>query len=41
VEAAPKEVEGGRNKDEAAKIKKQLEDAVAKVELEVGKALPG
>ena len=33
VEAAPKEVKVDVNKDEAAKIKKQLEDAGAKVEL--------
>ena len=33
VEAAPKEVKADINKDEAAKIKKQLEDAGAKVEL--------
>jgi large subunit ribosomal protein L7/L12 len=33
VEAAPKEVKADVNKDEAAKIKKQLEDAGAKVEL--------
>ena len=33
VEAAPKEVKGDVSKDEAAKIKKQLEDAGAKVEL--------
>src|ERR1700752_2557394 len=33
VEAAPKLVKEGVNKDEAAKIKKQLEDAGAKVEL--------
>jgi len=33
VEAAPKEVKADVNKDEASKIKKQLEDAGAKVEL--------
>ena len=33
VEGAPKTVKEGVNKDEAAKIKKQLEDAGAKVEL--------
>jgi large subunit ribosomal protein L7/L12 len=33
VDAAPKEVKADVNKDEAAKIKKQLEDAGAKVEL--------
>ncbi len=33
VEGAPKEVKADINKDEAAKIKKQLEDAGAKVEL--------
>ena len=33
VEGAPKEVKVDVNKDEAAKIKKQLEDAGAKVEL--------
>ena len=33
VEAAPKEVKVDVNKEEAAKIKKQLEDAGAKVEL--------
>ena len=33
VESAPKEVKADVNKDEAAKIKKQLEDAGAKVEL--------
>src|ERR1700749_1885237 len=33
VEGAPKEVKADGNKDEAAKIKKQLEDAGAKVEL--------
>ena len=33
VEGAPKEVEADVSKDEAAKIKKQLEDAGAKVEL--------
>ena len=33
VEAAPKEVKADVNKDEAAKIRKQLEDAGAKVEL--------
>jgi large subunit ribosomal protein L7/L12 len=33
VEAAPKEVKADVPKDEAAKIKKQLEDAGAKVEL--------
>ena len=33
VEAAPKEVKVDVSKDEAAKIKKQLEDAGAKVEL--------
>ena len=33
VEGAPKEVKADVNKDEAAKIKKQLEDAGAKVEL--------
>ena len=33
VEDAPKEVKADVNKDEAAKIKKQLEDAGAKVEL--------
>ncbi|MDP8299286.1 MAG: 50S ribosomal protein L7/L12 [Candidatus Tantalella remota] len=33
VEAAPKEVKEGVLKDEAEKIKKQLEDAGAKVEL--------
>ena len=33
VEAAPKEVKADVSKDEAAKIKKQLEDAGAKVEL--------
>jgi large subunit ribosomal protein L7/L12 len=33
VEGAPKAVKEGINKDEAAKIKKQLEDAGAKVEL--------
>jgi large subunit ribosomal protein L7/L12 len=33
VEAAPKEVKADISKDEAAKIKKQLEDAGAKVEL--------
>ena len=33
VEAAPKEVKADVNKDEAAKLKKQLEDAGAKVEL--------
>ena len=34
VEAAPKEVKADVSKDEAEKIKKQLEDAGAKVELE-------
>ena len=33
VEGAPKEVKADVNKDEAAKIKKQLEDVGAKVEL--------
>ena len=33
VEGAPKEVKADVYKDEAAKIKKQLEDAGAKVEL--------
>jgi large subunit ribosomal protein L7/L12 len=33
VEGAPKDVKADVNKDEAAKIKKQLEDAGAKVEL--------
>ncbi len=33
VESAPKEVKADVSKDEAAKIKKQLEDAGAKVEL--------
>ena len=33
VEGAPKEVKADVSKDEAAKIKKQLEDACAKVEL--------
>src|ERR1700759_428978 len=33
VEGAPKEVKADVNKDEAPKIKKQLEDAGAKVEL--------
>jgi len=33
VEGAPKEVKGGVNKDEAAKIKKLLEDNGAKVEI--------
>ncbi len=33
VEGAPKTVKEGVNKDEAAKIKKQLEDAGAKVEV--------
>ena len=33
VEGAPQEVKADVNKDEAAKIKKQLEDAGAKVEL--------
>jgi len=33
VEAAPKPVEEGVNKEEAAKIKKQLEDAGATVEI--------
>ncbi|WP_374450018.1 50S ribosomal protein L7/L12 [Stella sp.] len=33
VEAAPKPVKEGVGKDEAAKIKKQLEDAGAKVEI--------
>ncbi len=33
VEGAPKEVKADVNKDEAAKIKKQLEDAGAKVDL--------
>ncbi|MEQ8398734.1 50S ribosomal protein L7/L12 [Thalassobaculum sp.] len=33
VEAAPKSVKDGASKDEAAKIKKQLEDAGATVEL--------
>ena len=33
VEAAPKPVKEGVSKDEAAKIKKQLEDAGAKVEV--------
>ena len=33
VEAAPKAVKEGVSKDEAAKIKKQLEEAVAKVEV--------
>ena len=33
VEGAPKEVKVDVNKDEAAKLKKQLEDAGAKVEL--------
>ena len=33
VEAAPKDVKADVSKDEAAKIKKQLEDAGAKVEL--------
>ncbi|MGB8362937.1 MAG: 50S ribosomal protein L7/L12 [Rhizomicrobium sp.] len=33
VEGAPKEVKADVSKDEAAKIKKQLEDAGAKVEL--------
>jgi len=35
VEGAPKEVKADVNKDEAAKIKKQLEDAGAKVELKL------
>ena len=34
VEGAPKEVKADVNPDEAAKIKKQLEDAGAKVELQ-------
>ena len=33
VEAAPKEVKADVSKDEAEKLKKQLEDAGAKVEL--------
>ena len=33
VEAAPKPVKEGVNKDEAAKLKKQLEDAGATVEI--------
>ncbi|MBL8672137.1 MAG: 50S ribosomal protein L7/L12 [Alphaproteobacteria bacterium] len=33
VEGAPKEVKGGVSKDEAAKIKKMLEDAGATVEI--------
>jgi large subunit ribosomal protein L7/L12 len=33
VEAAPKPIKEGVNKDEAAKIKKQLEDAGATVEI--------
>jgi large subunit ribosomal protein L7/L12 len=33
VEAAPKPVKEGVNKDEVAKIKKMLEDAGAKVEV--------
>ena len=33
VEGAPKPVKEGVNKEEAAKIKKQLEDAGAKVEV--------
>ena len=33
VEGAPKTVKEGVSKDEAAKIKKQLEDAGAKVDL--------
>jgi large subunit ribosomal protein L7/L12 len=33
VEAAPKAVKEGVNKEEAAKIKKQLEDAGATVEI--------
>lgn len=33
VEGAPKPVKDGVNKDEAAKLKKQLEDAGAKVEV--------
>jgi large subunit ribosomal protein L7/L12 len=33
VEAAPKTVKEGVNKEEAAKIKKQLEDAGATVEI--------
>jgi large subunit ribosomal protein L7/L12 len=33
VEGAPKDVKDGVSKDEAAKIKKQLEDAGAKVEV--------
>jgi large subunit ribosomal protein L7/L12 len=33
VEGAPKAVKEGVNKDEAAKLKKQLEDAGAKVEV--------
>jgi len=33
VEGAPKPIKEGVNKDEAAKIKKQLEDAGAKVEV--------
>ena len=36
VEGAPKEVKADVSKDEAAKIKKQLEDAGAKVELKYG-----
>jgi large subunit ribosomal protein L7/L12 len=34
VEAAPKPVKEGVNKDEAAKIKKQLEDAGATVQIQ-------
>ena len=36
VEAAPKPIKEGVNKEEAAKIKKQLEDAGATVEIKVG-----
>ncbi len=36
VEGAPKEVKADVGKDEAEKIKKQLEDAGAKVELKLG-----
>src|SRR6201986_399194 len=41
VEGAPKEVKADVNKDEAAKIKKQLEDAGGKGTLKYPSAMPG
>src|SRR5690606_27466388 len=38
VEGAPKTVKEGASKDEAAKLKAQLEKAGAKVELKIGRA---